>query len=307
MKKKIVLGFVLLSAFACVSVWAKPGDEKMQAVFIAGDSVDDYWLQVRSGAEDKAKELSNVDFSFESPKDAANQQQLVEDAITKEVDILMIAPLNTDTLVQSIEKAKTAGIKVIIIDFPVDTNNYDVFLSGNNGAAARKAADEMAKLIGKKGEIAIINAKSGDVRAMIRENDFKDQIAKKYPRITVVGTQYSDGDKSKALTIAADFITANPDLAGIYTCNGDSTLGAGNAIEEKNKTGTIKLVGFDLTDDTKALIQRNTLNVAMVQNPYQMGLQALQAGVDLVNAKKVKKNIDINARVITKANINSVK
>jgi ribose transport system substrate-binding protein len=314
MKKILLVMVCIIAVTGVLPVWARGAqadDGNIQVALITMDSVDEHWIKLRTGAEDKAKELGNVTVTFSAPQvgkvDAAAQLQLVEDAITRKVDILMLAPLHADALVPGIEKAKAAGIKVILVDSGANTEQYDAFLFTDNGAAARLAADELAKAVGEKGKVAIINAQAGAGTTMTRENDFKDQLAKKYPGITVVGTQYSDGDATKALNIATDFITANPDLAGIYACNEGSTTGAGNGIEQAGKAGTVKFVGFDWSANTKALIERSVLNATMVQNPYQMGYQGVQAGVDLLAGKTVQRRIDTGVTVATKANADSIK
>ncbi|MDR2095237.1 MAG: ABC transporter substrate-binding protein [Treponema sp.] len=316
MKKKIVLIAVFLVALiGILPIWARGGgqqasDGKIKVIFIAMDSIDEHWLKVKAGTEDKAKELGNIDLSFNAPPgkvDANIQLQMVEDAITKKMDAILLAPLDRDALSPGVDRAKAAGIKVIIIDSAVSTSNYDAFLSTDNGAAGRTAADQLAKLINERGKIAIINAQPGAATAMIRENDFRDQITKKYPNITIVGTQYSDGDKTKALNIATDFMTANPDLAGIYATNEGSTVGAGNAIEQAGKAGVIKFVGFDWSADTKALIERGALQATMVQNPYQMGYLGVQAAVDAYNGKAVQKAVDTGVTVATIENKDTIK
>jgi ribose transport system substrate-binding protein len=315
MKRKVLMVAALLAALAGVlPVWAggrsEASDGKIKVIFIAMDSIDEHWLKVKAGTEDKAAELGNVALSFNAPPgkvDASVQLQMVEDAITQKVDAILLAPLNRDALVPGVEKAKEAGIKVVIIDSIVSTSNYDAFFSTDNGAAARLAADELAKLIDGKGKIAIVNAQAGSGTTMTRENDFKDQIAKNYPGITVVGTQYSDGDKTRALNIATDFMTANPDLAGFYATNEGSTVGTGNAIDQAGKTGAVKFVGFDWSADTKALVDNGVLQATMVQNPYQMGYLGVQAAVDLVSGKTVAKDADTGVTVVTKANADSVK
>jgi ribose transport system substrate-binding protein len=315
MKRKVLLAVAFLIALAGVlPVWAggkkEAADGKIKVIFIAMDSIDEHWLKVKAGTEDKAAELGNVTLTFNAPPgkvDASVQLQMVEDAITQRVDAILLAPLNRDALVPGVEKAKTAGIKVIIIDSAVSTSNYDAFFSTDNGAAARLAADELAKLINGQGKIAIVNAQAGSGTTMTRENDFKDQIAKNYPGITIVGTQYSDGDKTRALNIATDFMTANPDLAGFYATNEGSTVGAGNAIDQAGKAGVIKFVGFDWSADTKALVDSGVLQASMVQNPYQMGYLGVQAAVDLVSGKSVTRDVDTGVTVATRDNANSIK
>jgi ribose transport system substrate-binding protein len=314
MKKRILLMAVCFIALAGVlPVWAggqKADDGKTKVVLITMDSIDEHWIKLRSGAEAKAKELGNIDFIYNAPPgkvDASVQLQMVEDAITQKAQVLLLAPLNAEALVPGIEKAKKAGIKVILVDSGANTEQYDAFLYTDNGAAARLAANELANAIGGTGKVAIINAQAGAGTTMTRENDFKDELAKKYPNITVVGTQYSDGDPTRALNIATDFMTANPDLAGIYACNEGSTTGAGNGIEQAGKTGVIKFVGFDWSANTKSLIERGVLNATMVQNPYEMGYQGLQAGVDLLAGKSVPRQIDTGVTVATKDNAATIK
>jgi ribose transport system substrate-binding protein len=315
--KKVVLTLLAaaLPLVFSVSLWAGGKSDassgKIKVTLITMDSIDEHWLKVKAGAQAKADELGNVELTFNAPPgkvDAAVQLQMVEDAITKKSDVILLAPLNKDALSPGVEKAKKAGIKVIIIDSAVSTSDYDAFFSTDNGAAARTAADTLAGLIGGKGKAAIVNAQAGAGTTMTRENDFKDQIAKNYPGITIVGTQYSDGDKTKALNIALDFLTANPDLAGFYACNEGSTVGVGNAVDQRGLAGKVKVVGFDWSADTKSLVERDILQATMVQNPYEMGYQGIQAGIDAYNGKPISpKDIDTGVTVATKANADSIK
>jgi len=314
MKKNVLLIALCIVTLVSVLPLFAAGRQQgsgIRITLITMDAVDEHWIKLRTGAEDKAKELGNVTVTFNAPAqgkvDAANQLQLVEDAITQKVDAIMLAPLHADALVPGIEKAKAAGIKVILVDSGANTEAYDAFLFTDNGAAARLAADELAKAVGEKGKVAIINAQAGAGTTMTRENDFKAQMSSKYPGVTVVGTQYSDGDATRALNIATDFMTANPDLAGIYACNEGSTVGAGNGIEQAGKKGTVKFVGFDWSANTKALIERDVLNATMVQNPYQMGYQGVQAAIDLLAGKSVQRRIDTGVTVATKANAATIK
>ncbi len=283
---------------------------KIKITLITMDSQDEHWLKVKAGAEAKAAELGNIELTFNAPPgkvDANVQLQMVEDAITKRANVIMLAPLNKDALVPGVEKAKAAGITVIMIDSGVNTTKYDAFFATDNGAAARTAADTLSKLLGGKGKVAIINAQAGAGTTMTRENDFKDQM-KKYPGIQIVGVQYSDGDKTKALNQALDFMTANPDLAGFYGCNEGSTVGLAQAVLQTGKAEKIKVVGFDFSADTKSLIQQKAIQATMVQNPYVMGYQGVDAGVRAFKGENFGgKTIDTGVSVATLENLSSIK
>ncbi|MDR0568706.1 MAG: ABC transporter substrate-binding protein [Spirochaetaceae bacterium] len=314
MKKGIICAIIALAGLT--PIWSNGSQSQQQSsgkiriTLITMDSVNEHWLKVRQGAEDKAKELGNIELTFNAPPgktDASVQLQMVEDAITKRAQVIMLAPLHADALVPGIEKARKAGIKIVLIDSGANTDQYDTLLATDNAAAARTAADTLGQLIGGQGKIAIMNAQAGAGTTMTRENAFKDQIAKKFPGITIVGTQYSDGDKTKALNYALDFMTANPDLAGFYGCNEDSSIGVANGVDQQGKTGIIKVVGFDWTQDTKSMIQRGVMQASMVQNPYIMGYNGVQAAADLMAGKQVPKLTDTGVTIAVKENADSIK
>jgi len=306
--KKLFLLMLCVVALAG-TVWARPSTDTggTRISIITMDNMDEHWLKLRSGAEAKAQELGvTVTFDAGNKFDAALQTSIVEDAITKKVNAILLAPIDANALVPVINKAVAAGIKVVLVDSGANYN-YDILIGTDNGAAARLAADEMAKAIGGRGKIAIVNAQAGAGTTMTRENEFKAQIASKYPNITIVGTQYSDGDATKALNIATDYMTANPDLAGIYATNEGTTVGAGMAIEQAGKSGTVKLIGWDWTANTLGLVQRGVLSATMVQNPAQMGSLGVQAAVDLLAGKSVQKNVDSGVTVVNKDNASTIK
>lgn len=284
--------------------------KELNIALITMDSMDEHWLSVQEGATDKAKELGNVNITFNAPAgktDPNEQVRMVEDAISRKVDAIMLAPLDKAALSPVVDEAKAANIPLILVDSPVETDNYDAFFSTDNLAAATMAADELAKLIGEKGKVAIINAQAGSGTGMLRENGFKDRMEEKYPDIEIVAIQYSDGDKAKALNQATDIMTAHPDLAGFYGCNEGSTVGIAQAIDQKGVAGKVFLVGFDKSQDTITAIENGLIQATMVQNPYNMGFLGVQAAVDVINGKSVDKDVDTGVMVVTKDNLDEIK
>lgn len=309
---------ILMMAFVVVGCGGNSNNDSKDAgkdaknynfVLITMDSMDQHWLSVRAGAEDMAEELGDVSITFRAPADKTDpgeQVRMVEDAINQKADAILIAPLDATALKPVVEKAAEANIPVIDIDSPVDTDKTTSFVATDNEKAARIAADTLAELINKKGKVAIINHQPGAGTAMLRENGFKDQVETKYPDIKIVTTQYSSGDKTKAMNQALDIMTANPDLAGFYACNEGSTVGVAQAIKQKKATGKIKLVGFDKSEDTINSINDGMIQATMVQNPYKMGQLAAQFAHNVLNDKEVEKLVDTGVTVITKDNVEEI-
>jgi ribose transport system substrate-binding protein len=277
----------------------------IRVALITMDYQDEHWLKLYGGAKDKGDELG-IDVNWMAPqmgkRDVSSQLQLIEDAITKQYSAILLAPLDADALVPAINRAYDAGVKIVLVDSNANTTKRHTLIGTDNAAAARLAADELAKAIGERGKVAVINAQPGAGTTRTRESEFKAQIASKYPNIQIVGTQYSGGDPVRALNQATDFMTANPDLAGIYACNEGATVGAGQGVEQARKAGQVHLVGWDWTENTLGLVNRGVLDASMVQNPRQMGILGVQAAYDLINGRSVQADVDSGVIVANRSN-----
>lgn len=312
MKKMFMIASVLLLLVGCGSKEkAEVENENKKMILITMDSLDEHWLSVKSGAEEKANEIGGIDIIFRAPTgkvDPNEQTRMVEDAITEEADAILLAPSDSSALAPVVDRAIESNIPVVIIDSSVDTEGYLTFLATDNYAAAAAAADTMAELVNSKGKIAIIMAQPGSGTTIARTKGFEDRIAEKYPNMLVETVQYSNGDKSLALNQATDIMTANPDLVGFYGGNEGSTVGVARAIEESGKAGKIKLVGFDKSSDIIDGIESGVIQASMVQNPEIMGSKAVETAFNYISkGEKGENKIDTGVTIVTKENLNKIK
>jgi len=315
MKRIAVLAICLIMLAG--TAWAGGGRQQrdgIQIALITMDSMDEHWLRLVDGAQTRAIAMraagTEVWVDWGAPLigkvDAAEQLRLIEDAITRRVDAIMLAPLHADALVPGIESARRANIPVILVDSGATTDAYSAFLFTDNAAAARLAASELARVIGGQGEVAIINAQAGAATTMTRENEFRAHMAAHYPGITIVGVQYSDGHPHIALNQATDFMTAHPNLAGFYACNEGATVGTGMAIEQAGRAGQIRFVGFDWSETLRGLVDRGVLDATMVQNPFRMGYEGVGAAVNIIQGRSTPRHVDTGVTVVNRANAHTI-
>jgi len=313
MKKMFMVASVLLLLVGCGEKKAveETKNENKKMILITMDSLDEHWLSVKAGAEEKAKELGGIDIIFRAPTgkvDPNEQTRMVEDAITEQADAILLSPSDGSALVPVVDRAIDAKIPVVIIDSGIDTEGYLSFMATDNYAAAATAADKMAELVGETGKVAIIMAQPGAGTTIQRTAGFEDRIKEKYPNMSIVTIQYSNGDKSLALNQATDIMTANPDLVGFYGGNEGSTVGAARAIEETGNTGKVKLVGFDKSADIIKGIESGVIQASMVQNPEIMGSKAVEVAYKfIVDGTTGDKKIDTGVTVVTKENLDKIK
>ena len=305
-----ITAFILSCGDKTNSDNSNASSDSKKIVLITMDSIDEHWLSVRNGAEDKVKELGNIELIFRAPAgktDPNEQTRMAEEAINQKADAILLAPSDPAALAPVAAKIKEANIPLILIDSALSTEDYDAFFSTDNEAAGALAGETFAKLVNGRGKIGIVHAQPSSTTAIARGKGFETKIKEIAPNIQVVSVQYSDGDKARALNIATDIMTANPDLVGFFTSNEGSTIGVARAIEDMGKKDSIMLVGFDKSQDTIRALENGTLKATIVQNPYKMGYEGIQTAVDILEGKEVSRLTDTGVNVVTLENIDTIK
>ena len=309
MKIKLIAALLAIIA-ACLLVPAcqrrGAGGKRVIAVIPKGVS-HFFWQSVHAGAEAAAKE-SNVEIAWNGPAqetDYAGQINIVEDAINRRVDGIVLAPTHRDALVPVVERAQREGIPVTIFDSGIGTENYVSYVATDNRQGGSVAADRLASKLGGKGRVAILGVKAGSVSTDEREQGFQETVKQKYPGIEIVAFQYGESDRARSLDRATDILTAHPDLDGFFASNESSTVGAVQAIKQKSLAGKIVLVGFDSSPNLIEDLKAGAIDSLVLQNPFKMGYEAVKGMVAKLNGQAPPRKVDTGVKLLTKENLDT--
>src|SRR4030095_8517791 len=91
--------------------------------------------------------------------DYSGQINIVEDAINRRVDGIVLAPAHGDSLVPIVERAQKEGIPVTIFDSGISTENYVSYVATDNRQGGVEAAERLAARLNGKGRVAILRGK----------------------------------------------------------------------------------------------------------------------------------------------------
>jgi len=266
-----------------------------------------FWQTVRAGAEAASKE-AGVEMVWAAPQletDYSGQASIVEDFINRGVSALVIAPSHQKAIVSVAERAIDAGIPVVIMDSGLDSTRPVSYVATDNYQGGALAAREMGRLLGGKGKVAVVGIAAGSGSGLARESGFQETIQREFPGIELLGLQYSDSDRSKALSVAEDFLSRAPDVAGMFGSNESAAVGVFRAVQNRGKKGQVKVVGFDASSDLLEALRDGTIDALVVQNPFRIGHDAVAAAVAAIRKQPVEKRIDTGVVVVTQANFES--
>jgi ribose transport system substrate-binding protein len=104
------------------------------------------------------------------------------------------------------------------------------------------------------------------------------------------------------MSVTQDMMTAHPNLKGIFVANEAGAIGAAQAVKAAGKSGAVKLVAFDASDEEIATLKDGTFQALVVQSPFQMGYKGVKAAIDHIEGRPVEKRIDTGVTVVTKEN-----
>jgi ABC-type sugar transport system substrate-binding protein len=129
----------------------QPGDIKFRIAVIPKGTTHEFWKSVHAGAAKAAKEAGNVEIFWKGPlheNDAEGQINVVQESITKKVDGLVLAPLDSQALVAAVTDAKLQGIPTVIFDSGLADESIIVsYVATDNYHGGALAAHRLAEVL----------------------------------------------------------------------------------------------------------------------------------------------------------------
>lgn len=295
-----------LALAATVLLPAQAADKEIAVIVKTSNS--NYWQNVQKGAQAAGKLAKGYAITFQGPASEsaiADQVSMVDNAVTRHVAAIVLAPSDPDALVPAIKKAWEAKIPVVIIDSPIAESGkkfYQSFLSTDNEAAGEESAKLLISQVGKSGKIAVMSYVAGTGSEIGRVGGFKKYIEKN-SQLKIVGTYYSQSQMATAMNQTTDLLASHPDLKGIFGANEPTAVGMARALAQTGKAGKIVAVGFDGNEDLKNFVKNGTLYATAVQGSYSMGELGVSTAVSLTQGKKVPAFINTGVVMVTKRNV----
>ncbi|MDX3100699.1 D-ribose ABC transporter substrate-binding protein [Nonomuraea angiospora] len=259
-----------------------------------------YFVQFRNGAQAEAKKLGARLTVTDAQNDPSQQVNQVQNFVGQNMKAIIINPVDSDAAVPAVKAADRAGIPVIAADRGIDGAEVAQTVASDNVAGGRLAAQELARLLGEKGNVAVLQGVPGTSASRDRGRGFDEGVAA-YPDIKVVARQPADFDRTKGLDVMTNLIQSHPDLAGVFAENDEMALGAIKALGARAGQ-RVKVVGFDGTPDAIRAVRAGTLSATVAQQPRLLGQQAVDAAVKAANGEGIPKAVAVPVKPATKEN-----
>ena len=243
---------------------------------------DPYFVSCRVGAEEAAKEL-DVELIWDGPTglDAARQNEVIDNWITRKVDVIAVAVENRAGISTVLRKARERGIKVLTWDADAAPDARDFFVNqATSEGIANTLTDEAARLLGGKGQFAII---TGALSAA-NQNEWIAYIKKRlanHPGLTLATIRPSDDDRDKAFAETQTIMRVHPDVKLVMAISAPAVPGAGEAVRQAGRKD-INVIGLSLPNINKPYVHGGSVQTVVLWNTRDLGYATVQAGLQLL-------------------------
>jgi simple sugar transport system substrate-binding protein len=222
--------------------------------------------------------------------DPAAQARMIEDAIAKKPDAILVVPNDTAVVEPVMKKGMDAGILMLASEAPDVQNavaDIEFFILAKEG---KDMGDLFAKHAGTKGGYAVMvggltngghNARADAAVAYLKE---------KFPGLYQVTSRLEGSENvQQAHDRTLQLITAYPDLVGVMYVGSAGPIGGAQAVTEKGVQKKVAIVGSAVPSQAKKYLLDGSMRASYIGNPYRIGkdsafiIQKLLSGTKLTD------------------------
>ena len=262
-------------------------DDKIQIAMSFDSFVIERWQRDRDVFVSTAKELGATVNVQNANGDVERQKEQIEYFIKKNVDVIVIVCIDSESLKSTVQKARDEGIKIIAYDRPVTDSNADLYITFDNEMVGTLMAEALAKSGAAGGNVLMLGGSPLDNNVPAVEKGFLNVCTR--DNITVIDTIHCDGWRAE---IDGDYIYEHEDMvlnASGIMCGNDNLAGMViRALSEKRLAGDLPVVGQDADLEACQRIVEGTQNMTVYKPVEKLAKRAAECAIALAKGEPLE-------------------
>jgi len=280
---------LLLTTAVALALAGRAAERTLVLGLVAKSQGNPVFQAARVGAEDAAKELGakhkiNIQIDWRTPneEDAQKQAEAIEQLVLAGAEGISVSCSDANKLTDAINRAVDNGVPVATFDSDAPASKRFVTYGVDDIDCGRQTMEELAKVMGGKGIVAILAGNQNAPNLQKRVQGAKE-VAAKYPGITIRDVYYHKETPQDAAAKVEQVMQANPDITG-WCMIGGWALFTDNAL--KWQPGTVQCVSVDALPAQLGYIRSGHVPVLLAQQCYEWGHRTVELLVEKLIEKK---------------------
>jgi ribose transport system substrate-binding protein len=257
--------------------------------FIPQETADDLWEPAHLGATNAARGSGfRVYWNGPTrPDDVQRQILLLDRAIQRGDQGIMIAPGQSLALMTPVLRAISEGLPTVVLGspLPVPAAGGLSYVLNDEDEEGRIAATRLCERLHGRGSIAVLGVNPGTPGLVLRLHAFQMAIHRQCD-VAIVAVRMGSEDEGQAEHAAQEVLVSQPHLNAIFALSKVATLGAFRALRDGHKSQQVVLVGCDQQYELLYYLSQGTIDSIIAQNTYEMAGLAIRTIIAQRNGQK---------------------
>lgn len=272
------------------------GEGREEDKVTIGISMASELASYQKGLAGKMQEIAEQSESYEvefyyADWDADKQEEQLREMIDKQVDSIILCPVDAKSFLNVLREAKDAGIPVVNLNMKLDPFSCEyitTYVGGSMSEEAVLAAELAADYFGEEeGKIGIIEGFPGSDPQIYRTQTFLEEMNSQ-PNIEIVGIVDGKWSRSRAELAALDLLRKEPEIDMIYCHDCNMAMGAYDTLEKEGKEDEVKIIGIGDAAEYKDAVKEGKIYGIVSQSADYEAAYALICAEKAAGGKELR-------------------
>jgi D-xylose transport system substrate-binding protein len=222
-------------------------DSNIRIGFALGDLREERWQRDRDLFVAAAEKQGAYVQVTSANSDAATQNSQVENLINQGIQVIVVAPYDSEKIAEIIPVARKANVKIISYDRLVRNADVDFYISFDNVKVGQMEAQGVTA-VKNSGNFAYIGGAPTDNNSKLLKQgamEVLDPLIKKGSVKLVVDKFMTDWKPDEAYKTIKEYLSSGGKLDAVIAANDGTAGGAIQALKEFNLDGKVPVSGQD--------------------------------------------------------------
>ena len=292
----LTMSFVLCSSLL-VGCGKNTNSDTQKIGLIVSTLNNPFFVDLKTGIENQAKKLGYDVVVLDSQNDPAKEVSNMEDISVKDVDVVLLNPVDSDSAIASVMVANNLDLPVITVDRAANGGEVVSHVASDNAEGGKMAAQYLINQLGDNANIVELEGIAGSSATRDRGSGFDNEIENS--NLNIITKQSADFDRTKGLSVMENIIQSKGDIDAVFAQNDEMALGALKALQYANMDNVL-VVGFDATDDAVASVDKGEMSATIAQQPILIGETAVNLTHRFLSGETVEAFAPVELKLISK-------
>lgn len=288
-----------LLLFGCQSAISSSNDT-IDMALITKHNIGNYYQTMLRGAQTAETEISTVDVHFWPVTDTTDKEAqsiLIDAAVAAQMEVILISPNGATSTNRALERAREAGVTIIVIDSPVELEGF-TYVGTDNAHLGETMAQRLRENQLKAGQLMLIAPpdQSDNIQQRV------EAIEQSYPDQSLVTVTLSY-DIDEAVKQLERFKKMYPTVTHWVPVTEVMTEAAIRAVKLNSWQDNIHITGVDSNTAILQGLEQGVVERLFIQNSYAMGYLAVYAAYNTYRNIQSPQQQDTLYREVTKDNL----